>query len=86
MELKTIEKELLIKASEKQVSYILTHDGFINNCELTKGERELLNELVKEMEDKDIAVVIGDKVFSLYVTSYNGGHTTAGIKISKVIS
>ena len=86
MELKTIEKELLIKAVKKDVSYILTHGGFINNCELSKGEHELLNNLAYEIKEKDIAIVIDNKAFTPYITGYNGSYTLAGIKISTVVS
>lgn len=87
MKLKTIEKELLILASKKGVSYILTHSGFVNNYELSVGEHELLTDLVREMVDNDVAIVIGDKVFTPYITSYyDEGCVTAGIKIMNLVS
>ena len=85
MSTKEIEKELLIKASKKDVKYILTHSGFVNNCTLSKGECELLNNLSHEMQNNDIAFVIDNKVFSPYITGYNGGYVLAGIKISTAV-
>lgn len=86
MELKDIEKELLVKATEKEVKYILTHSGFINNCELTKGELQLLHDLANRFNDNDIAAVINNFVFTAYISSYNNETALAGIKISKAIN
>lgn len=85
MELKEIEKELLLKGAEKEVKYILTHGGFVNNTEMTKGELQLLNDLANRLNDTDTAIVIDNFVFGVYVTGYNGGNALAGIKISKAI-
>jgi hypothetical protein len=85
MELKTIEKELLIKAAKKNVKNILTHGGFVNNCNLSDGDRKLLRNLSAEIKENDIAIIIEDKVFTPYIAGYNGGDALAGIKISKAI-
>ena len=86
MEIKEIEKELLIKASKKNLRYILTHGGFINNCNLSKSEYMLLNNLAHEIQDNNIVILIEDMAFSPYITGYNGGYVLAGIKISTVVS
>jgi len=85
MELKEIERELLLKGAEKEVKYILTHGGFINNTEMTKGELQLLNDLANRLNDTDTAIVIDNFIFGVYATGYNGGIALAGIKISKAI-
>lgn len=85
MELKEIERELLLKGAEKEVKYILTHHGFINNTEMTKGELMLLDDLANRLNDTDTAIVIDNFVFGVYVTGYNGGNALAGIKISRAV-
>jgi hypothetical protein len=85
MELKLIEKELLIKSlNNNDDGLILTHGGFINNCGLSKGEIELLNNLAIEMKNNKTAIVLNNKVFSPYVTGYDGGIALAGIQISAI--
>tara|TARA_R110000803_G_C11910445_1_gene313175 strand:+ start:666 stop:926 length:261 start_codon:yes stop_codon:yes gene_type:complete len=86
MKLKEIEKELLVKGTEKEVKYILTHFGFMNNCELTKGELQLLHDLANRLNDTDTAAVVNNFVFTAYISSYNGGTALAGIKINKAIN
>ena len=86
MELKNNVKEALIKASKKDVNYILTHGGFINNCDLSESEINLLHDLAKEINKKNIVIVIDDKAFTTYMSGYNGGYTIAGIKINSIVS
>ena len=85
MEVKQIEVELLLKGAERNVKYILTHTGFINNTGMSAGELSLLGDLSKRLEETDTAIVVGDFVFSAYITGYNNGNTLAGIKINKAI-
>lgn len=86
MELKTIQKELLIKATRKSISYILTDLRLINNCQFSKGEKELLHSLALEIYEKDITIIINDHAYYPYVTGYDGTYIIAGIKITNIIS
>jgi hypothetical protein len=85
MKLKEIERELLLKGSKKEVKYILTHNGFINNTDITNGEKQLLNDLAKRLNETDNVIIIDNIAFGVYVTGYNGGYVVAGIKVSNVI-
>lgn len=86
MELKEIEKEILVKCATKEVSYILTSNGFINNCGLTEGEIKLLHELAKELKQNDFAILLNGKIYTPYMTDYNNGYILAGIKIYSILS
>lgn len=85
MKVKQIEIELLLKGAKKEVKYILTHSGFVNNTGMTKGEIDLLNDLANRLNDTDTVIVIDDYVFGVYVTGYNKSYALVGIKISKAI-
>lgn len=77
-------KKILKKCWEQNVEYVLTHKGFVNNCDLTNIEYSYLNLLAVEL-NSDATIIIFDNIaLTPYVTSYNGGHTLAGIKFNKI--
>ena len=90
MELNKVERDLLNKVSKKseknKQDYILLHEGFVDNIKLTKDQRNILKHLVKEIKDNDITIVIGDKAFIPYMTSYNNTYACAGIKFTNIIN
>ncbi len=85
MKIKKVEKELLLRGSEKGLSYILTHTGFNFNMELSDTEWKILSDLAIKITNTDSAIIINDLVFVPYWTGYNGGTALAGIKIKKAV-
>lgn len=88
--LKETEKELLIKASQKNKviknKVIYTHYVYVNNADLSNNELEILNNLVNEMVEKDFCVVLNGKVFYPYISEYSGGTALAGIRMGNVLN
>jgi hypothetical protein len=84
--IKTIERELLIKAVEGELDFINTHRGMSNDLDFSKGEIELLNELTKRLYDVRATLVIGNKAFAPFFSDYNGSNSLIGIRITTVIS
>lgn len=88
----TIAKKILTAAYqtalEKGETTILTHPHFMNNCLLSKSDREYLDELAIWMKENDYVIELGPagSIFSPYVSSYNGTIAVAGIKISTTIN
>ena len=74
-------------AREKGETKILTHPHFMNNCLLSKSDREYLDELANWMQENDSVIELepSGSIFSPYVSSYNGTTAVAGIKISTTI-
>ena len=77
-------KKILLKCKSKDVGYILTHDGFIDNCDLNREELSHLRELASELQDRDLIITFDGIAISPYVTSYNGGQVLAGIKFNNL--
>ena len=78
-------KKILKKCLEQNVEYVLTHKGFINNCDLTDIESSYLHLLAVELDSDDAVIIFDDVALTPYTTSYNGGYTLAGIKFNKII-
>ena len=85
MKLKETERELLLKGSKKDVKYILTHNGFMNNTSITKNEKKQLNDLAIRLNETDSVIIIDNVAFGVYVTGWYGDAVVAGIKVSNVI-
>ena len=77
-------KKMLQKCVAQKVDYVLLHYGFIENCKLTKTEREALQKLLEEMKSGKLVIVFDNIAFTPYITSYNGSHITAGIQFNTV--
>ena len=77
-------KNILLKCLKKDKEYVLTHTGFINNCDITEKERESLHDLAEEMKFDNLVICFDNTAITPYVTSYNGGYVLAGIKFNKV--
>lgn len=77
-------KKLLKKCLKQNVEYVLTHRGFVNNCNLTDIEYSYLQLLAKELESDAIVIIFDDTALTPYITSYNGGYELAGIKFNKI--
>lgn len=75
-------KRLVVEA--KNDTYILTHKGFINNAELSDGEMEVLEDLSADLNKENLAILIGNIVYTAYIADYDGGTELAGIKIRKL--
>lgn len=73
-------KKILQKCVSQKVDYVLLHYGFIENCKLTKTEREVLQKFLEEMKGSNLVIVFDSIAF----TPYNGGYVTAGIKFNTV--
>lgn len=80
-----LEIELLEKSIIKDVRVIYTHFGFTNNCNLSNGEKELLNTLAIKMDEMDEAAIVSDKVLTPFFSGWDGGTVLSGIKISSII-
>jgi uncharacterized protein YbgA (DUF1722 family) len=77
-------KNILLKCLKKDKSYVLTHTGFINNCDITEEERESLRNLAEEIRGRNLVICFDNIAITPYVTSYNGGYVLAGIKFNEV--
>ncbi len=77
-------KKILQKCVVKNVDYVLTHRGFINNCNLNSNEIHTLSKLAEEMNNDNLVIIFDGIAFTPYTTSYNGSHVLAGIKFNKI--
>lgn len=77
-------KNILLKCLKKEKEYVLTHIGFINNCDITEEEREVLHNLAKEMKGDNLVICFDNVAITPYITSYNGEHVLAGIQFNKI--
>lgn len=78
-------KELLLKAYATGETRILCHYGFVNNCNLSDGEAEYIQNFAIRLKNENAVYIINDICFMPLMTSYNGGIVLAGIEIKKVI-
>lgn len=77
-------KKMLQKCLKQDKNHVLLHDGFINNCNLTKTEKEQLLKLAEELYLKNLVIVFDNIAFTHYITSYDGGQVLAGIKFNNI--
>lgn len=77
-------KKMLQKCLKQDKNYVLLHDGFTDNCNLTKTEKEQLLKLAEELYLKNLVIVFDNTAFTPYITSYNGGQVLAGIKFNNI--
>jgi hypothetical protein len=77
-------KKLLLKCLKQNVQFVLTHEGFTNNCNLTDEEIGIVHKLADEMKISDLVICFDDVALTPYITSYNGSYLLAGIKFNKI--
>lgn len=82
--MKTNLKKILQKCINQEVKYVLTHDGFINNCNLKGNEAMYLEDLAIEMRVGGLVIIFDDVAITPHITNYNGGSVLAGIKFNKI--
>lgn len=76
--------ELLLKAHATGETKILCHYGFRNNCNLTQGEAEFLQNFAIELKEENAVYITNDICFAPFITGYNGSNVLAGIEIKKI--
>ena len=76
--------ELLLKAHATGEEKILLHHGFRNNCNLTLGEAEFLQNFAIELKNDNAVYILNDICFAPYITGYNSINVLAGIQIKKI--
>ena len=85
MKLEQIEIELLLLSTNGNNTAIYTHEGFNNNCKLSKESRIVLHDLAAEMAKNNFSVYLNDHIYTHLISSYNGGIVIAGIAIRKCV-
>ena len=86
MELKEIERELLLKGAAKNRKFIPTNSNIVEHHEMSKGEAQLLHELATKLFEEYKCVIIEDSIiFSPSIRVIKGRLEVRGIDVRTAI-